>query len=900
LKPTRYIFILIFILFGRGLSFAQCGLQAVTNYTFDCLTSSAIASISIITGPPGPYTVVSSSPLITSITTSNLPMGVYNITVSTSPTCTAFTQLIVNNPYNSGNVAFTNTMVSCFGGSDGASLAFFQGSNGPPFSYTWVPTGSPSQTTQTAVNLSPGTYSVTIKDNKGCKVTSAVTIFQPDDIATKATNTFVTCFGGTVAAVLTSTGGTAPFNYTVNGTAIPGSTANVAAGVNTVIAKDSKGCIKTNTFLVTQVPQPLINFNITPPSCPSSSNGAVTASVSNAPPSYSYTWSPIPAFSHSLTGLVPGNYTLTVKDGSACITKSVAVVFPAVSMTMAANTNPENCSAQDGSAVLNITGGNFPYTFTTLPVGAHPTATLNNISSGTYTTVVQDGNGCVDSLIFVVSNLSTVSVSISSFTAVACYNNCTGAIQLSVQNAVNPVTYSATGSPTTSSNIITGMCAGFHIIKVTDAIGCPATTTINFQTPPVFSYSASGPTSICYGKMISMSATASGGSPGYTYVWNPGNVTGQAVSLSPLATTVYSLNVYDSNNCTLPPYTLTVNVAPPLSINIDAASAGICPGTTAQITPTVTGGDGNYVYNWLPGDINTSSIFVQNITVPVYTLQVNDGCGSPTAIKVVTINLFPITIPTYSIGSASGCEPFCTKFINTTPKSTAAIWNYGDKPFEQQGNSTNYCYDKAGLYNVRLTVTDSNSCKMAFTYTAAVSVLKSPETAFSSDPEIITLNNSENVSFINLTVDGTNYNWFIGGNKFSQAKDISYSYSDTGCTKIKLIARNQNNCVDSVEKNVCVIEGFNFWMPNAFTPNTDNMNEVLIPKGTAWAEKNYSFEVYNRWGSRIFQTGDIHQGWDGKAGDKLYDPSNIYYWKVSITDILDDVHEFRGHVMLFR
>jgi gliding motility-associated-like protein len=872
------------------------------NYTFDCVTSTAITSVQIVAGsPPGPYTVVSNPSAINSITTANVPQGVYNVTVYASPTCSTTTQLIINNPYNSGSVVFTNTMVSCFGGSDGASLAFFQGSQGTSFSYTWIPTGTPSQTTQTAVNLSAGTYTVIVKDNKGCSVSSSTTLFEPQAIGTAATNSFITCFGGTVSPVMTTTGGTSPYTYTINGSAITGSTApGLPAGTHTVVTKDSQGCLKTSTFLISQAPQPVINFGFTPPSCPSSSNGAVSATVTNAPPAYSYTWQPGGLFTSNMIGIPAGNYTLTVKDGSACITKSVTTVSPAVSMTIVPNTNPENCSAQDGSAVLNITGGNFPYTFTTLPIGTHPTATITNVSSGTYTTIVQDGNSCLDTIVFVIGNLSTVSVSISSFTPVLCYNNCTGVVQLSTQNAVSPVTYSATGSPTTSSNIITGMCSGFHIIKVVDAIGCPATTTINFPSPPVFSYSASGPSFICYGKSITMQAAAAGGSPGYNYVWNPGNISGQVVSLSPQATTVYSLNVYDSNNCTLPPYTLTVTVAPQLSIGINPGSTGICPGTTAQITPTITGGDGNYTYNWLPGDINTASIYVQNVTVPVYTLVVNDGCGSPTAIKVVTINLFPVTIPTYSTWLTGGCEPFCTSFINTTPKSTGAIWNYGDKPFEQQGNTTNYCYEKAGTYNVRLTVTDSNSCKMAFTYSAAVKVLKSPVAEFMTNPETITLNNSENVNLLNLTADGTNFSWYVNADKISDEKDISWKFSDTGCTKFTLIARNQNNCSDTVEKNICVLEGFNFWMPNCFTPNTDNMNEVFIPKGTAWVEKNYSFEVYNRWGSRIFQTSSISEGWDGKAGDKIYDPSNVYYWRVTVTDNLDQIHEFRGHVMLFR
>ncbi|MGZ4090120.1 MAG: T9SS type B sorting domain-containing protein, partial [Bacteroidia bacterium] len=430
--------------------------------------------------------------------------------------------------------------------------------------------------------------------------------------------------------------------------------------------------------------------------------------------------------------------------------------------------------------------------------------------------------------------------------------------------------------------------------------GCPATTTINFPAPASFSFSATAPSGICYGKTINLQAIASGGAPGpYNYVWNPGNMNGQLVTTSPAATTVYSLNVYDSNNCTLPPYVFTVTVAPPLSININSSGMGICPGTTAQITPTITGGDGNYSYNWLPGNINASSIYVQSVEVPSYTLYVNDGCGSPTAVKVVTINLFPVTIPTYSVLSSTGCEPLCTQFFNTTPKSSNAIWNYGDKPFEQQGNTTTYCYEKAGTYNVKITVTDSNFCKMAYTYSSAISVLASPKVGFTTNPKVITLNNAENVLIENTTSNATSYTWQVNNSNASNSTGFNYTFSDTGCVMFKLIARNQNNCYDSLEKPVCVLEGFNFWMPNCFTPNNDKLNEVFMPKGTAWVETNYQFEVYNRWGKRIFHTSDPYTGWDGKV-DNLYDPSNVYYWRVSVTDNLDETHEMKGHVLLLR
>ncbi|MBI2722815.1 MAG: gliding motility-associated C-terminal domain-containing protein [Bacteroidetes bacterium] len=894
-------YVLFFIIAGRGLGWAQCALAFNVYSEFNCLSGTAFASVTIVNPGTPPYTYSWSPIGVTTYSASNLGIGTYFVYVKDANNCIIQSQLTVNNVYAAASVVLSPTNVSCFGGSNGAGSIGVGNPFIPPYTYTWTGMGMPTQTTQTATNLVAGIYTVSLLDSKGCATTNSVQITEPGLMVSSLSNTFISCFGGTINSLINTSGGVGPYTYSVNGTSVSGSTATaLGAGTHTIITKDSKGCSATNTAQIFEAAQPVITFSVTSPFCPGNADGAVSATVSGAPAPYTYSWQPINTFTNSVTNIPAGNYTITVKDAGACLTKSVVAVLSAVTINATVSTSPENCSAADGTATLNITGGNFPYSFTTTSVGAHASTTLSNLSSGTFTTILKDGNNCRDTVVFNVGNLSTVSVSVQSFTPVLCFNQCSGAIQLSVQNASGTVTYSASGSPTTTGNIISNMCAGFHNIKVVDGNGCPATTFINFPMPPAYSYSASGPSSICYGKNITLQGSASGGTGTYTYVWNPGNLTGQAVSLSPVATTAYSLNVYDSNNCTLAPYIFTITVAPQLSITINSSATGICPGTTAQITPTISGGDGNYNYSWLPGNYTTASILVENINVPTFTLVVNDACGSPTAVKVVTINLFPVIKPTYTLGVSNGCQPFCTQFINTTPKSASAIWNYGDKPFEQQGTVTNYCYENSGIYNIKLTVKDSNLCKTSFTYSNAVTVYASPKVDFGTRPEVVTLNNSENVLFENTTANASRYLWFVEGGKFSTEKNMSYTFNDTGCVSFKLVAANQNNCYDSLQKQICVIEGFNFWMPNCFTPNTDNVNEVFMPKGTGWVAQDYQFMIFNRWGQKVFYTKNILSGWDGKAGDNDYDNSNIYHWKVIVTDNVNSIHELQGHLLLLR
>ena len=96
-----------------------------------------------------------------------------------------------------------------------------------------------------------------------------------------------------------------------------------------------------------------------------------------------------------------------------------------------------------------------------------------------------------------------------------------------------------------------------------------------------------------------------------------------------------------------------------------------------------------------------------------------------------------------------------------------------------------------------------------------------------------------------------------------------------------------------------MVEGFNFYMPNSITTNNDKLNDVLIPKGTGWISKNYLFEIYSRWGTKIFNTTDFTQGWDGTYENNEPISLGIYYWRILVTDNLGGEHELKGYVTVY-
>lgn len=891
---------------------AQC-LTMNTIPNFNCVTSVCEITITITNAAtPPPYTVTSSpagiSGVITGsvLTLTNIPFqSTYNIFLSSAGTCSAFGQVLYTNPTLPVNISITQTNVSCYGGNDASVYAAFAGA--PPYTWKWS-NGSTSPTTS---GLTAGTYSVTMTNSDGCEATRSFIITQPSEIISRLTATLIPCFGTTLSTVITTSGGVAPFNYTVNGVPVTTSPGNLAAGlstgVQTLMTKDAKGCIRTNTIFLNQAAQQIITSTVTVPSCPGRGNGAIHVSVSGPVAGYTYSWNPVTTVtSANLLNITAGNYTLSVLDASNCMTQSVITVPEAPAIIPVPVIAKENCSAADGAFTLNVSGGAPPFTYTTIPGNATGNS-VTGLSTGSYTTFIKDTKGCIDSTVTHVGNLSTVTLDMITLSTVPCYSVCSGSVMLDVKNAVPPVNYSITGLPLTTNTLVSNLCSGLYVVKATDAIGCPAFDTIVFPQLPVFGYSVAVPPVICIGQSAQLEANAYGGSGQLSYIWNPGALTGQTIAVSPQVSTVYSLNVYDSKGCTLPGYTVNVRVNPPITVDISTANAGICPGTTAQITPTVTGGDGNYSYLWQPGSSSEPSVFVENITVPVYTVEVTDACGSPKTVRQIEIKLHPVIQPTYITQGTGSCAPYCLTFINATPNSKNAVWNYGDKPFEQPGDTTLYCYEKPGNFNLRLTVTDSNNCKAGYTYLNAINVLTRPSAAFITEPDIITLNNADRVLLKNTSNYAHVSGWYVDEVYQGAQTDVHYSFKDTGCYDIKLVVTNSNQCTDSTIRSICVFEGFNFYMPSAFSPNNDGLNDILLPKGTGWLHEDYLFEVYNRWGQKVFSTNDVQQGWDGGAE---LDPARIelhsanmniiYTWRVLVRDNRKEPHELRGFVTLLR
>jgi gliding motility-associated-like protein len=136
-------------------------------------------------------------------------------------------------------------------------------------------------------------------------------------------------------------------------------------------------------------------------------------------------------------------------------------------------------------------------------------------------------------------------------------------------------------------------------------------------------------------------------------------------------------------------------------------------------------------------------------------------------------------------------------------------------------------------------------------------------------------------SFRNLSSGGSDYRYEFGDPEASTSDQESptFTYRDSGTYEVKLVVSNDAGCVDSTIIKVVVRGLETFYLPTAFTPNQDGLNELFMPKYNGQSPLGYEMRIFNRWGEEIFFSNQWEKGWDGYyMGKKV--PAEIYICKI--------------------
>lgn len=272
-----------------------------------------------------------------------------------------------------------------------------------------------------------------------------------------------------------------------------------------------------------------------------------------------------------------------------------------------------------------------------------------------------------------------------------------------------------------------------------------------------------------------------------------------------------------------------------------------------------------------------------------------------------TILVHPNPVVNFAATDTVGCAPLCVSFVDMssiTPSPAANAqwsWDLGDGEIAAS-SSFDHCYGNfsatdATNYTVSLTVTSDSGCVTTETKTDYISVYPNPSAFFVSDPPET---NSVNpiITIQDLSVGANFWSWDFGDNDtISDPFVASHTYADTGSYTITLITMNQNGCRDTAYQNVIIKPGSTFYVPNAFSPNGDGINDSFGGEGTFIRE--YSMLIFDRWGNFIFSSDDISKRWDGKVDGKGgIAQQDTYVYVIEIMDFKKDKYWYRGIVSL--
>ncbi|OFX16949.1 MAG: hypothetical protein A2033_01310, partial [Bacteroidetes bacterium GWA2_31_9] len=651
----------------------------------------------------------------TSQSISSLCAGTYTVTATDGIGCSGTGSVTITNSVALSASISAQTNVSCNGGSDGTATVTASGGTSP-YNYAW-PASAGSQTNATATNLTAGTYTVTVSDATPSTATATVTITEPASALTASigSQTDVLCFGNnTGSATVTASGGTGTLTYLWSGGGTSATKNSLIAGTYTVTVTDANSCTATASATITQ-PAAALSASITAQTnvlCNGGNTGSATVTVSGGTSAYSYNWAGTPTgdLTATITGLVAGNYAVTITDANSCTATTTATITQpasALSVTIA-KTNVLCNGNSTGSATATPSGGTGISTYSW--TGGATTASISGLIAGTYTVTATDANNCTATATTTITQpASALALALASQTNVLCKGNSTGAIDITPSGGTPIYTYSWTGpSAYTSTNQdLTTRPAGAYAVTVTDANACTINGAYTITEPAtVVSVSISKTDVLCNGQITgSATATGTGGTGLIGYIWTGGATT---ASITNKPAGIYSVTATDASGCTATATTTITQPATALSVSISKTDVDCFGNSTGAAMATGTGGTGAIGYFWTGGATTAS---ITNKLAGIYTVTATDANGC-TATATTTITQ-PASALSVSISKTDvACFGNSTGTATATPSGGTGISTYSWTGGSTTASITN---KPAGTYSV--TITDANSCTATATTT---------------------------------------------------------------------------------------------------------------------------------------------------------------------------------------
>lgn len=250
----------------------------------------------------------------------------------------------------------------------------------------------------------------------------------------------------------------------------------------------------------------------------------------------------------------------------------------------------------------------------------------------------------------------------------------------------------------------------------------------------------------------------------------------------------------------------------------------------------------------------------------------------------------------------AGCSPANIIFNNlSTPIDTSydVMWDFGDGTFGTNVNEV-HDYDEVGVYSVAIEITSPLDCQVSREYPFWIEVLPAPVADFSFTPEQPE-GNDVVVQFTNESTDAISWQYIFDNESTVYQPNPNYVFDTIGEHVIELIALHPSGCPDTIVKSLLIRPTSSFFIPNAFSPNGDGVNDLFRGKGNVELIEDFYIEIYARSGERVYNSDEITLGWNGRIDNEGRElPPDVYVYKYSYKDADKVRIEEQGVITLVR
>ncbi len=856
------------------------------------------ASCKLLSGN-GPFNFSWSQANIGNINTATgLSPGAYSVTVSNSNGCTIEQDFTINNALPLvANI--TTQPVACPNSMDGQASALVI--NGvAPYNYNW--NDPANQMSSTATGLNVGNYTVTVTDARNCSIVLPVSVQATNPVNIVSYKVIdQSCnniYDGQIDIQIL--GGKLPYDINWSG-GLPKNQPNVSsltAGSYKVTVTDAAGCYVNRQFNLSAPPEIKIDFLAKSVTCLNANDGSLQAQVTGGKAPYDYYWSNGVINNVLDNNLAGGNYSLTIVDGSNCY-QIASYVVDAPTKILDYNLFQSfkacyNTGLNEAEAVItSSTGINYTYEWSN---GVTNADKINSLNTGNYSLTLTDQYGCKLVKSINISEWEPIIIS---------YNVTPSSCDISKDAVINILSIkggSANGDITKYKIDIDGVPAGLinnqleggksYLIGITDEQGCVLQQSIDIPKTESISFKLDATSPVCYkgnNGFIKISGITGGTTP-YSYQWQNGYFTPDINNLSAGS---YSCTITDSKGCSK---TGNTKLQDPSEIKLDNVkiTQNLCVyDLNGQIQLLPEGGTSPYIIQWSNG---LTGNIIDKLASNNYNVTVTDAnsCTTSGAYTVLSTNSI--------VASAISTPPICQNDKNGSIEMVVSSAQY---PVNFSINNSTWQGDnlfqglEPGSFTCR--IQDKDGCIQNWN----VDVENSPSLTVSPISDI-TVDYGE-TSTVTADVNSTstvNLKWRSQElNIFSCDNCTETTISPTVTGTCWLLVETSTGCKVKMPFGVHVIRNNQIFVPTAFSPNHDGINDKLAIFGKE-GNTIQQFQIFDHWGELVFATSQIElnnesQGWDGSFNGKPLN-TGVFIWVAQVTHKDGSTETLSGETTLLK